>query len=162
MEQISVFGDERTLAYCAFCGGKTGTRDHCPSRIFLDHPFPENLPVVPACLECNNGFSLDEEYLACFISCISAGSTDPENIGRDIIAKILYRKKELRLRIESSISEVEGNTLFKPEFDRVKSVITKLAQGHALFELHESVAHEPSSISIFPALPGFVWVEYFG
>jgi hypothetical protein len=47
MEQLPNFGDQRTLAYCAFCGGETGTRDHCPSRIFLDQPFPDNLPVVP-------------------------------------------------------------------------------------------------------------------
>ncbi|MDO6825609.1 hypothetical protein [Marinobacter sp. 1_MG-2023] len=152
MEQITNFGDQRTLAYCAFCGGKTGTRDHCPSRVFLDQPFPENLPVVPACVECNSSFSIDEEYLACLISCVLAGSTDPDKIGREKIAKILKRKQALRSKIESSISVVEGNTIFEPEHNRVKAVLTKLAQGHALFELHESVAREPDDISVFPML----------
>ena len=59
MEQIPMYGDERTLAFCAFCGGKTGTRDHCPSRVFLDKLYPKSLPVVFACLDCNAGFSED-------------------------------------------------------------------------------------------------------
>lgn len=152
MEQLSNFGDQRTLKYCAFCGGETGTRDHCPSRVFLDQPFPENLPVVPACVGCNSSFSIDEEYLACLISCVLAGSTDPNKIDREKIAKILQRKEALRSKLESSISVVEGKTIFEPEHNRVKTVLTKLAQGHALFELHELVARDPDDISIFPML----------
>lgn len=150
MEQLNNFGDQRTLAFCAFCGGKTGTRDHCPSRVFLDQPFPKNLPVVPACVECNNSFSVDEEYLACLISCVLAGSTDPDKVSRKKIAKILKRKPALRIRIQASISVVGDNTIFMPENNRVKTVLTKLAQGHALFELHESTVQEPAEISIFP------------
>ncbi|ERL51945.1 hypothetical protein [Halomonas huangheensis] len=152
MDQISNFGDLRTLKYCAFCGGETGTRDHCPSRVFLDQPFPENLPVVPACVECNSSFSKDEEYLACLISCVLAGTTDPDRVGREKVAKILRRKHALRSKLESSITVIEGNIIFEPEHDRVKAVLTKLAQGHALFELHESVAREPDDISVFPLL----------
>lgn len=150
MDPILNFGDQRTLAYCAFCGGETGTRDHCPSRVFLDQPFPENLPVVAACLECNSSFSMDEEYLACLISCVLSGTTDPDKVGREKVGKILRRKHSLRLKLESSISVVDGRTIFEPEHDRVKAVLTKLAQGHALFELHETVAREPDDISIFP------------
>lgn len=47
---------------------------------------------------------------------------------------------------------VEGNTIFEPEHDRVKTVFTKLAKGHALFELHELVAHAPDELSVFPFL----------
>ncbi|MNG26179.1 hypothetical protein D3C84_1111330 [compost metagenome] len=34
----------------------------------------------------------------------------------------------------------------------MKAVLTKLAKGHALFELHESAAREPDEISVFPLL----------
>ena len=82
-------GDERQLAFCALCGGGTGTRDHCPSRVLLDEPYPDNLPVVPACSPCNSRFSADEQYLACLISCVLAGSTDPALITPPKIRRIL-------------------------------------------------------------------------
>lgn len=150
MKQIRSFGDERILAFCAFCGGETGTRDHCPSRVFLDEPYPENLPVVPACSACNAGFSEDEEYFACLVSCVMAGSTQPEAILREKTKRILEVKPFLRARIEKTRSELDGVTVFNPEQDRVSAVITKLAQGHALYELHEPCARKPDGINYLP------------
>jgi hypothetical protein len=146
MKQLPSCGDRRAMAFCAFCGGDTATRDHCPSRVFLDSPYPENLPVVPACSTCNNSFSEDEEYLACLISCVLAGSTEPDVLPREKIRNILSRKPALRARIEQSRSVSGGETTFCPEHDRILAVITKLAQGHALHELHESVARPPDNI----------------
>ncbi len=150
MQQLRSYGDDRTLYFCAFCGGETGTRDHCPSRVFLDEPYPENLPVVPACLVCNQGFSEDEEYLACLVSCVIAGSTEPSSMPREKAKRILNDKPSLRNRIEQGRTTVDGQTIFSPEHQRVSSVVTKLAQGHALYELHESCAHKPSEIWCFP------------
>lgn len=152
MDNIPFYGDRRTLGYCAFCGGPTGTRDHCPSKVFLDPEYPGNLPVVPACISCNSGFSLDEEYLACLISCVLAGTTDPDKIPRKKISTILKRKSALRTRIEKSKYQENGNTIFRPEQERVNSVLVKLAKGHALFELHEHVSHAPSEVSSFPLI----------
>lgn len=151
MKQIRPFGDERTLSFCAFCAGKPDTRDHCPSRVFLDKPYPENLPVVGACSNCNAGFSDDEEYLACFISCAIAGSIDPEMISREKISRILDRKPALQARIEKSGNMVEGKMIFSPDRSRVANVVTKLAQGHILFELHEVMPSPPNEISFTPA-----------
>jgi hypothetical protein len=61
MRQLRTFGDERELCLYAYCEGVPETRDHVPSRVLLDEPYPENLPVVPACKSCNSGFSADEE-----------------------------------------------------------------------------------------------------
>ncbi len=133
MKQIPSYGDGRTLRFCAFCGGETGTRDRCPSRAFLDEPFPTNLPVVPACPTCNTGFSADEEYLACPISCTLTGPTEPNRVDRDKIAGILVAKPTLRARPEACQSASDGHTVFEPERDRVSTVVTKLAQGHALY-----------------------------
>jgi hypothetical protein len=60
VDQLKDFADSRLIAGCVYCGGLDETRDHVPSRVFLDSPFPENLPVVPACWECNNSFSRDD------------------------------------------------------------------------------------------------------
>jgi hypothetical protein len=151
MQQLQCFGDQRTLAFCAFCGGNTGTRDHCPSKVFLDEPYPENLPVVPACFACNTGFSIDEEYLACLVSCVIAGSTDPELISRAKVSRILKEKPALRAKLESarSLSD-QGCNIFSPEHERVSSVLIKLAQGHALYELHESRSQQPDEYSYMP------------
>lgn len=149
MIQTPTYGDERVLAYCTFCGdGRTETRDHCPSRVLLDEPFPENLPVVPSCRRCNARFSQDEEYLACLISCVLAGTTVPSKIFRPKIQRILSGSPALRARIEASRVESDGKIIFNPEQQRVSTVITKLAQGHALYELHEPQLDQPKSVAI--------------
>lgn len=55
---------------CAYCGSMEGRRtdDHVPPTSLLLKPFPKRL-TVPACLECNNGFSreMDQEF-ALFLS----------------------------------------------------------------------------------------------
>lgn len=152
MEFLPSYGDERALAFCAFCGGETGTRDHCPSRVFLDEPYPENLPVVPACSACNTGFSVDEEYLACLVSCVIAGSTDPDMISREKIKGILEHTPALRARIEASRSTLDGTIIFKPENERVLAIVTKLAKGHALYELHEPCISTPDEIDYLPLM----------
>jgi hypothetical protein len=150
MRQIPRYGDQRTLSYCAFCGGETGTRDHCPSKVFLDEPYPKNLPVVPACRACNSSFSADEEYVACLVSCVLAGSTDPELLPRPKTSRILKNKPALRAMLEHDKYRADGKTMFMPKQARVSSVVVKLAQGHALYEIHESCAREPDEFSCVP------------
>ena len=48
---------------CIYCGAEADTREHCPSKAFLELPLPTNLIVLPACNRCNNGFSSDELYV---------------------------------------------------------------------------------------------------
>lgn len=54
--------------YCVYCGDKADTREHCPSKAFLNKPYPTDLPTVPACKQCNNGFSADERYTSAYIN----------------------------------------------------------------------------------------------
>jgi hypothetical protein len=150
MIQIPTYGDKRQLDFCGFCGGGTGTRDHCPSRVLLDEPYPENLPVVPACAGCNAGFSSDEQYLACLLACVRAGSTDPAKITRPKISRILSESPALRARLEACRTECKEGIIFKPESHRVSAVITKLAKGHSLFELNEPHPEKPTTITITP------------
>jgi len=147
---LQTYGDERVMLYCAFCGGETGTRDHCPSKAFLDRPYPEDLPVVPACHQCNATFSTDEEYLACLLSCVLAGSTDPDIVSRPSVRRTLQHSTALRARIERSRQEDDGQVIFNPEHQRVMSIVTKLAQGHALYELHEPCPINPDVVWATP------------
>jgi hypothetical protein len=82
MEDIEDFSDDRHKAWCVQCGGTIGNRttnwDHVPTKGLLDRPLPHHVPQIEVCEACNNGFSLDEEYLVTFLSCVLSGSTAPD------------------------------------------------------------------------------------
>lgn len=150
MDQLKNLADERLIVGCIYCGRPEETREHVPSRVFLDAPLPENLPVVGACKECNNGFSLDEQYLACLIEAVIAGTADPERIRRPSVANILRCVPALRARLEAAKSCINGQTQFAVEPERIKNIVAKLAKGHAAFELSQPCRHEPSSVWWLP------------
>lgn len=150
MDQLKDFADDRLIVGCIYCGGRENTREHVPSKVFLDVPFPDNLPVVGACRPCNNGFSLDEEYLACLVESVIAGSADPENIKRPSVANILRRTPALRAKIEAARTYVRGQTQFAIEPERIKNIVVKLARGHAAYELSQPCRDEPVSVWWLP------------
>jgi hypothetical protein len=150
MRQIRPFSDERLDTQCAYCGEFADTRDHVPSKILLEKPFPENIPVVGSCLKCNNGFSLDEEYFACLIECIISGTTDLEKLSRESIIKILKRKPQLKTLLDSSFVIENGNSYFKIDPKRIENIVLKLAYGHAKFENSETQFEQPSHIGFAP------------
>lgn len=146
MEQKRDFADPRLLIGCTYCGGLDDTRDHVPSRVLLDPPFPENLPVVKACFACNNGFSKDEEYVACLLEATLAGTTDPEQIGRPGVAEILRRAPALRARLERARVVRDGKVAFGVEEERVRNVVLKLARGHAAYDLSQPCRDAPATV----------------
>lgn len=150
MDQLRDLSDNRLVQGCIYCGDVAETRDHVPSKAFLDAPFPENLPVVGACGACNNGFSDDEEYLACLVECTIAGTTDPNAIQRSKIKKSLEHSPALRKRIQDSFRERNGVTFFEPDAERVCNVLIKLARGHAAFELSRLCFEKPYYVHCFP------------
>jgi hypothetical protein len=150
VDQLRNYGDERQASRCAYCAGTPETRDHVPSRVLLDEPYPENLPVVGACHECNQSFSRDEVYLACLIDAVLAGSASAAAVGRAKIARILREQPSLELRLAAARAEVNGVTTFSVDESAVRRVVLKLARGHALFELNEPRYDEPSWIDVIP------------
>lgn len=151
MDYLNDFADERLANGCVYCfGGLEETRDHVPSRILLELPYPTNLPVVPACRECNAGFSLDEEYVATLLECVLAGSTDPSRIRHERVSRGLERNSALRARLESSKWEENGRTIFSVEENRIRNVICKLAKGHAAYELSTPYRATPDRIAWCP------------
>lgn len=150
MQQIRPFVDDRVGNCCAYCAGVPDTRDHVPSRVLLDEPYPENLPVVPCCASCNASFSLDEEYLACVVDCVIAGTTEPGSVQRQKVRRLLTARPALRRRIAQS--RVEGLTglVWEPEAARVEHVLLKLARGHAAFDLGEPQYRDPDRVAFMP------------
>lgn len=147
MRQIRNFGDQRQVAFCIYCGGHTETREHVPSRVFLDIPYPENISTVYACEKCNNSYSLDEEYTACLIECARVGGISSDLFEREKIQRILSKKPKLLEKLKNAMSTNGGEVSFAIEIDRVKRVLLKLAKGHVLFE--QNVPHLFENPSLF-------------
>ena len=143
--------DSRLVGQCVFCGGEPGTSDHVPSKVLLDDPLHGDLPTVEACAGCNASFSLDEEYLACFLECVLCGTAEAAGVGRDKVSRALARNPSLVERIRASLRESEdGPLVWMPEEDRVRSVVVKLARGHAAYELSLPQIEEPIGVSFLP------------
>jgi hypothetical protein len=151
MDPRQLFGDDRITGVCVFCGGSPDTRDHVPSRVLLDDPVPENLPVVECCQSCNSGFSLDEQYVACIIDCVLAGSASAKRATRAKVSRILAETPALAARIAGAeIQQEDGQQTWRPEMDRVQTVILKLARGHVAYELSVLRLEEPRNITCLP------------
>ncbi|HUT36782.1 MAG TPA: hypothetical protein VNE39_25095 [Planctomycetota bacterium] len=145
--------DERLLGTCVYCGREPDTRDHVPSKVFLDNPLPDNIPVVEACAACNQGFSLDEEYLACLLECVLCGTVDTEVLHRDKVKHILAEKPLLAARLRESRRTMEdGCVTWMPDEDRVRNVVLKLARGYAAYELSLPQLDDPLRVLVAPVL----------
>jgi hypothetical protein len=150
MDPRKLFADRRHSGFCVYCGGPVETVDHVPSKALLDEPYPADLPTVVACSACNQGFSLDEEYLSCLIECTLRGSTEPAKQHRPSIRKTLTAKPALRADLETARSVVDGEILWCPVASRVENVIVKLARGHLAFEEGTPMLGEPDVIDYVP------------
>ncbi len=148
MRQWPNYGDDRNKGWCVFCGGPAETRDHTPSRVFMDEPYPRNLPIVPSCHICNSSFSLDEEYLSCLIECARTGSVHKARVARTKVERTLNRKVALAKRLASARHKSARGIFWQPEDERVRNVIVKLARGHIAFEQNEPHLDEPTSVSV--------------
>lgn len=143
MDPKHIYADERMRGYCVYCGGPPETSDHSPSKVFLDKPYPQNLGEVNACHKCNQGFSLDEQYLACFLECTICGSTKPEELERVSIVKILKETPALVARIRESVTKEGDQLIWVPETNRVARIIEKLAISHVDYELSIQPSGDP-------------------
>ena len=151
MDPRKLFFDQRHSSFCAYCGAVPSSDDHVPSRVLLDQPFPNDLPVVLCCTQCNNRFSFDEPYVACLIDCVQVGSVDPEKIGRQKVKDIFLARPQLQAEVQAAINvDAAGETLWRPDVERVVNIVMKLARGHAAYECGEPMLDEPISVAFEP------------
>jgi hypothetical protein len=156
VEQIPQYVDERLTAewdgrrlYCGRGFGEARRRsvDHVPSKTLLQQPYPENLPTVPACVECNSGFSGDEQYVQVFVGCALASSVDPTVQPDAKVRAALLRSTALRTQIESAMREPSsegGQVRWEPEHERLATVLAKNARGHLWHEHADRRPGEPA------------------
>lgn len=150
MDQIKNLADERLASFCVYCAAEIFNRDHVPPKILLDEPYPENLPVVPSCRECNEGFSLDEEYLACLLEYARLGTIEADSIERPKIRRILSEKEALKNLLLGAAKLKESGISITPDDNRVKRVLLKLARGQIAFDMGEPRLEEPAYFDYVP------------
>lgn len=126
--------DWRMNNSCVYCGDYADTRDHVPSKCFLDEPYPDNLKVVPCCRKCNNKFSKDEEYVSCFIDCMKEKISIPLEIKRLKTHKTLVHSTKLTKEICSQIIPFADCIVYDYDKVRFDKVMYKLAYGHLAYE----------------------------
>lgn len=124
--------DRRNENYCIYCEDFAETRDHLPSKIFLLEPYPSNLPTIPACNSCNNGFFTDEPYVASYIN-IFREKLD-SNFHNEKVQKTLKHDRKLKELLDSQIAIVDDKIHFYFDKDRFENIIIKLAKGLAAYD----------------------------
>lgn len=143
MKFVDYYGDDRlrhkiiynrnSYSECVYCGAKADTREHVPSKVFLNKPYPDNLGIVPACFKCNNSFSRDELFLSILIEKLKSKHLGQKYVFSNDTTERLNKNKKLVNEIETIINNNNIN-----ECDEtIKRILFKLAIGHAVFEVSE-------------------------
>lgn len=118
-----------TSMYCVYCGDVADTREHCPSKVFLSKPYPGDLPVVPACQKCNNGFSKNELYTKAFVEYY-------QNYCYNTPITVSEKRIEVREAKQKFAKYLESHNM---EYDeRIGEILIKLSICHAAYELTEA------------------------
>jgi hypothetical protein len=125
--------------FCCFCGNPATTSDHIPSAGIFPSPRPQDLITVPACKECNEKTSLDEEYfIAAIVTAGSYSCSAEKLINQKIIPKarqkpaLLYSiiKNSQKVDVYSEGGIYMGEqTEIKYDRQRFQNVIEKYVRG---------------------------------
>src|SRR5713101_6317270 len=77
---------------CFLCESLADTRDHIPPRGFFP-VVPDNIVTVPACLQCNQSYSKDEEYFRTVVAAqCYATSPVARQVWSGTIVRSLWRR----------------------------------------------------------------------
>ncbi len=118
---------------CIYCGNPATTREHCPSKVFLSEPYPEDLPTIPACFECNNSFSEDEKYVACFLDILKSTVYSDINPFPETVER-LSNDNKLAATLKEEIKLEDSKICYEVNEKRMARILNKLAICHAGFE----------------------------
>lgn len=119
---------------CVYCGRPASTREHVPSKTFLIEPYPGNMCVVPACFECNNGYSADEKYVSCFLDVLKSVVYNGYECNENTIRR-LSQDDNLKKILDEQIKVIDDKVYYTIDEKRFYNIILKLAKGHVGFEL---------------------------
>lgn len=150
MIQRSEYGEGNPERICCYCGAWADTVDHVPSKVLLDEPYPDNLPVVPCCKKCNEQFSHDEEYFAVLLECVRWQTFNQDEFKREKARKIVKHNPAILKKARESVHPLlDGRFTIELDNMRLRKVLTKLIAGHLRFEgLDQLFLHDGFEIQL--------------
>lgn len=131
----------KKIKICALCGANDviGGYDHLPPRAIFIKPRPQNLITVPACLNCNNGSSKDDEIFKTFLAFLLGISPTTDSLFKSAISTarkkfsryILANMQRAYLTTPSGIIYNQGYTIpLNPEISgAIEAVIKRITTG---------------------------------
>ena len=133
---------KKGVHYCIYCGSIADTREHVPSKVFLDKSITtDNLPTLPACYKCNNGFSSDELYTNAYIECVKSFIGDNNYTALELNPtdrkEVIEAKNAVKQACENGTFPIDG---------RIERILCKLAIGHIAYELFELINSDSFSV----------------
>src|SRR5437868_3336229 len=112
---------------CIYCSERVAvTSDHVPPKNLLRTPFPPNLWTVPACLECNNFFSKDEEYFRLLLVGLFCHSEEANALFAGPISRSLNHHPHLEDILFNSLGAEGELTFVTWDQSRVCGVVKKI------------------------------------
>ena len=124
-------GPPRGRDACVYCGALATSRDHVPPRFLLEKPLPRDLLTVASCSDCNNSFSLDEQYLQVVIAQIGHVPHLMAKVEEGgVVDRALERDAGLDQRIVDSLEvRPDGRVGLVTEKERILRIVQKIAYG---------------------------------
>jgi hypothetical protein len=121
----------RVRLSCVYCGKQATTKDHVIPRCLLEKPFPPNLPTVPSCRTCNEGYSEDEAYfLAVLAQTGFVASLRQKMDEGGSVDRMLERSPGLDALFAQSMAVSEdGRVVIQPDESRIGRITRKVAFG---------------------------------
>ena len=113
---------------CIFCGDTADSREHVFAKCFFDKPYPKIMMTVPTCQNCNQSFSLDEQYLFYLIEYLRSVEEKCGNPVRELAERTYQHSQNLETRMFTSIKiDGKGHVFFQFETNRIDRVVLKIA-----------------------------------
>ena len=115
---------------CIYCQSqKATTRDHVPPKELLRKPYPRNLLTVPSCAECNESYSVDEEYFRLTIVGLLCHTPEAESLFDGPLSRSMNRRPSLEDLMFGSLSPHADGVVLDVDYARIYRVGNKIAQG---------------------------------
>lgn len=167
--------NHKNFGECVYCGQKASlTSDHIPPKNLFPKPRPSNLITVPACHNCNQSASKDDEYLRLML--VMREDVFEQPAAADIWKKTfkgLKRPESLTFtkNILKSISRkpaytdsgiFNGNKAsYNVDFSRLDAVVERIIRGlfyhHSGYRLPET--HLPKSFAVEGLTDPKFWLD---
>lgn len=123
--------NKRFKSVCIYCrSNQAKSKEHLPSRVFLDTPYPNEYSIVPACENCNIGFSADEVYVSCFVDRLRNALSDNKIPLREKTISAVRHDKGLARIICEQIRRENNKIFVNYQPEPFSKILIKLAKGH--------------------------------